>query len=129
MAKLTDFQILEIDAKRNSQGVDAQELKKIIEDAIKNKNVSLVREGDTLIVYLEVGDGHAEFHCFNADTADNLVKNVSNFYDVLRKEGFKTAETDYDNPKINNLIIRTTSPENVTIGKGVDHTYLAKVVL
>jgi hypothetical protein len=129
MAKLTDFQILEIDAKRNSQGVDAQKLKELIEDGIKNKNVSLVREGDTLIAYLKVKDGHAEFHCFNADTAENLVKNVSNFYNVLRKEGFKTAETDYDNPKINDLIIRTTSPKNVTIGKGVNHTYLAKVVL
>jgi hypothetical protein len=54
---------------------------------------------------------------------------VSNFYNTLRKEGFKTAQTDYNNPKINDLIIRTTSPENVTIGEGVDHTYLAKVVL
>ena len=129
MQKLTDFQILEIDAKRNPQGVDAPQLKKIIDDAIKNQNASIVRAGDTLILYLKVSNGHAEFHCFNADTAENLVKNVSNFYNVLRKKGFKTAETDYDNPKINDLIIRTISPKNVTIGKGVNQTYLAKVVL
>jgi hypothetical protein len=129
MEKLTDFRILEIDAKRNPQGADAHELQGMIEDAIKNQNASLAREGDTLILYLEVSDGHAEFHCFNADTADNLVKNVSNFYNVLRKEGFKTAETDYDNPKVNDLIVRTTSPENVTITEGVHHTYLAKVML
>jgi len=129
MEKLTDFRILEIDAVRNSQGVDAYKLREIIEDAIKNENASVVREGDTLILYLEVSDRHAEFHCFNADTADNLVKNVSNFYDVLRKEGFKTAETDYSNPKINELILRTTSPKNITITDGVHHTYLAKVVL
>lgn len=129
MEKLTDFRILEIDAKRNSQGADAHELQEMIEGAIKDQNASLAREGDTLILYLEVSDGHAEFHCFNADTADNLVKNVSNFYDVLRKKGFKTAETDYDNPKINDLIVHTTSPENVTITDGVHHTYLAKVVL
>ena len=129
MEKLSDFRILEIDAVRNSQGVDAYKLREIIEDAIQNKNASVVREGDTLILYLEIRDGHADFHCFNADTADNLVKNVSNFYDVLRKEGFKTAETDYDNPKVNDLIVRTTLPENVTITEGVHHTYLAKVML
>jgi hypothetical protein len=129
MEQLTDFRILEIDAKRNSQGANALELKEMIENAIKNENASIVRKGDTLILYLEVSDGHAEFHCFNADTADNLVNNVSNFYDVLRKEGFKTAETDYSNPKINELIGRTTSPKNITITDGVHHTYLAKVVL
>lgn len=129
MEKLSDFRILEIDAKRNSQGKDAHELQKLIDDGIKNQDVKLVREGDTLIVYEKIGDSHAEFHCFNADTAENLVKNVSNFYNVLRKEGFKTAETDYNNPKINDLIVRTTLPENVTIGEGVHHTYLAKVVL
>lgn len=129
MEQLTDFRILEIDAKRNSQGANALELKEMIENAIKNENASIVRKGDTLILYLEVSDGHAEFHCFNADTADNLVNNVSNFYDVLRKEGFKTAETDYSNPKINELIGRTTSAKNITITDGVHHTYLAKVVL
>ena len=129
MEKLSDFRILEIDAKRNSQGADAIQLQEMIENAIKNENASIVRKGDTLILYLEVSDGHAEFHCFNADTADNLVNNVSNFYDVLRKEGFKTAETDYSNPKINELIGRTTSAKNITITDGVHHTYLAKVVL
>jgi len=129
MENLSDFRILEIDAKRNPQGADAHKLKEVIEDGIKYNNAKLVREGDTLIVYEKIKDSHADFHCFNADTADNLVKNVSNFYNTLRKEGFKTAQTDYNNPKINDLIIRTTSPENVTIGEGVDHTYLAKVVL
>ena len=129
MEQLTDFRILEIDAKRNSQGVDAVKLKEIIKDAIENKDATLVREGDTLILYLEVRDGHADFHCFNADTADNLVENVSKFYDVLREEGFKTAETSYDNPKINNLIVRTTNPENVKISQGQFHTYLAEVNL
>jgi hypothetical protein len=129
MEKLTDFRILEIDAVRNSQGVDAYKLREIIEDAIQNKNASLVREGDTLILYLEIRDGHADFHCFNADTADNLVKNVSNFYNVLREEGFETAETSYDNPKINSLIVRTTNPENVKISQGRFHNYLAEVIL
>ena len=129
MEKLTDFRILEIDAVRNSQGVDADKLREIIEDAIQNKNASVVREGDTLILYLEIRDGHADFHCFNADTADNLVENVSNFYNVLREEGFKTAETSYDNPKINSLIVRTTNPENVKISQGRFHNYLAEVIL
>jgi hypothetical protein len=129
MEKLTDFRILEIDAVRNSQGVDADKLREIIEDAIQNKNASVVREGDTLILYLEIRDGHADFHCFNADTADNLVKNVSNFYNVLREEGFETAETSYDNPKINSLIIKTTNPENVKISQGQFHNYLAEVIL
>lgn len=123
------MEILIIDAKRNPQGLDANGLAERIMEFKENYNASVIQKGNTLIMYYPISKSHAEFHCFNADTADNLVENVSKFYDVLRKEGFKTAETDYNNPKINDLIVRTTSPENVTIAKGVHHTYLAKVVL
>ena len=130
--RLTDMkpsEILMIDAKRNPQGLDADGLAGLIMSSKENNGASVIQEGNTLMMYFPINETHAEFHCFNADTPENLVKNVSKLYVVLKKEGFKTAETSYDNPKINDLIVRTTNPENVNISQGEFHKYLAEVTL
>jgi hypothetical protein len=123
------MEILIIDAKRNPQGLDANGLAGLIMSFKENHDASVIQEGNTLIMYYPNGEANAEFHCFNADTPENLVKNVSKLYEVLKKEGYKTAETSYDNPKINDLIVRTTDPKNVKISQGQFHEYIAKVAL
>lgn len=130
--RLTDMkpsEILMIDAKRNPQGLDANGLAELIMSFKEKRGASVIQEGNTLMMYHPISESHAEFHCFNADAPENLVKNVSKLYVVLKKEGFKTAETSYDNPKINDLIVRTTNPENVNISQGKSHKYIAEVTL
>jgi len=86
MENLTKLQILEIDAKRNSQGEDAQGLMRAINFFKDKYDASLAREGDTLILYHETDKNNVEFHCFNADTAENLAKNVLRFFETLQKK-------------------------------------------
>ena len=69
----------------------------------------------------------ADFHCFNADTPENLVQNVKTFYELLRKLGYTKAQTPYDNEKNNSLIMQTSDKVKITEGK--EHKFLAKVVL
>ncbi len=126
---MTPIEILEIDSKRNSQGEDAQGLVRLINIFKAKYGASIIREGDTLILYHETDKNNVEFHCFNADTAENLAKNVLRFFDTLKKNGYKTAETPYDNPKITKLFQQSIEPKNLNITKGKYHDYIAKVIL
>ena len=79
-------EILMIDAKRNPQGLDANGLAGLIMSSKENNGASVIQEGNTLMMYFPINETHAEFHCFNADTPENLVKNVSKLYVVLKKD-------------------------------------------
>lgn len=100
---MTPDQILEIDAKRNHPpGTVAGHLRAEINDNIK-KNGGLVQQGDTLVTFRLAAPQTIEFHCFNADTPQNLIKNVETVLRMFKKLGAKMAHTPYANPKINDL--------------------------
>jgi hypothetical protein len=101
---MTPDEILEIDAKRNHPpGTVAGHLRADINKELRQQG-QLVQQGDTLIVFRSIKKGVVEYHCFNADTPENLVKNVVAFLGMLKKIGIKTAVTPYQNPKINDLL-------------------------
>ena len=101
---MTPDEILEIDAKRNQpKGTSAGNLRAIINGQLRTKG-QIVQQGDTLIVFNNAdGDKDVEFHCFNADTPQNLAKNVIAFFGLAKKLGYKTATTPYKNEKISDL--------------------------
>ena len=101
---MTPDEILEIDAQRNHEpGTQAGHLRAIINDQLRQK-AHLVQQGNTLILFSNSdGDADVEYHCFNADTPQNLAANVVAFFGMAKKLGYKTATTPYDNPKISEL--------------------------
>lgn len=101
---MTPDEILEIDAKRNHEpGTQAGHLRAIINEQLRNKG-DIIQSGNTLIVFSNSdGDSDVEYHCFNADTPPNLAANVIKFFGMVKKMGYKTATTPYDNPKISEL--------------------------
>ena len=101
---MTPDQILEIDAKRNHpEGTSAGHLRALINAQLRQKG-HIVQQGETLIVFANAdGDKDVEFHCFNADTPENLAANVVKFFEMAKKLGYKTATTPYKNPKISDL--------------------------
>ena len=125
---MTPDEILKIDAKRNHQDTTAQDLVDIINQEIK-VGAYVVREGETLILFKSTKKDRAEFHCFNADSAANLVKNVIGFFTLLRKLGYTYAETPYDNPRVSELIQQTVPAGRVRIEPTPDGRYLAEVTL
>ena len=127
---MTPAEILEVDAKRNHPpGTKAGNLMAIINEELRG-NSHLVQQGDTLIIFKNAGGvGNAEFHCFNADTPENLAKNVLKFFEMLQKLGYKTASTPYENPKISDLFNTLIAPKHKVKIDKKDGRYVAKVRL
>ena len=127
---MTPDEILEVDARRNyPPGTTAGNLRAIINEEARNR-AAVVQQGDTLITFKTAGgDENVEFHTFNADTPENLANNVLMFFGMVKKMGYKTASTSYENPKISALFQKFVAPKyKVNIGKQ-DGQYIAKVRL
>jgi len=127
---MTPAEILEVDAKRNHPpGTKAGNLMAIINEELRG-NSKLVQQGNTLILFGNAGGvGNAEFHCFNADTPENLAKNVLKFFEMLQKLGYKTASTPYENAKISDLFKAFIAPKHEVKIDKKDGRYVAKVRL
>lgn len=102
---MTPDQILEIDAKRNHpEGTSAGNLRAVINAQLRQKG-HIIQQGNTLIVFSNAdGDKDVEYHCFNADTPENLTENVMKFFEMAKKLGYETATTPYQNPKVSELL-------------------------
>ena len=102
---MTPDQILEIDAKRNHpEGTSAGNLRAVINEQLRQKG-HIIQQGNTLIVFSNAdGDKDVEYHCFNADTPENLTENVMKFFEMAKKLGYETATTPYQNPKVSELL-------------------------
>jgi len=101
---MTPEQIIRYDAEHNQEGFTFEALVRRIQEEIENENAHLVREGDTVIIFKKAQNGSCEFHCFNADTPQNLAKNVLVFLELAKKIGFYKAFTPYKNPAVSHLI-------------------------
>ena len=112
---MTPNEILEIDAKRNHPpGTSAGNLKADINDELRQGG-DIVQEGNVLIVYRAVEPGVVEHHSFNADTPQNLLKANMALWRMLKKSGAKIARTEYQNPKINELLEQAKSKFDISI--------------
>lgn len=117
---MTPDEILEIDAKRNHPaGTLAGHLRAEINRNIRGGG-QVVQQGDTLIAFIAKEKGVVEYHCFNADTPENLAKNVLAFWGMLRKAGAHKAVTPYQNPKISDLLRHFCKPYKVGIQRKGD---------
>jgi hypothetical protein len=127
---MTPAEILEVDAKRNHPpGTKAGNLMAIINEELR-ANSHLVQQGNTLIIFGNAGGvGNAEFHCFNADAPEALANNVLKFLEMLKKLGYKTASTPYENPKISELFNAFIAPKHEVKIDKKDGRYVAKVRL
>jgi len=112
---MTPDEILEVDAKRNHPaGTLAGHLRAEINQELRQKG-QVIQQGDTLIVFRSTKHGVVEYHCFNADTPENLAKNVLSVWGMFKKLGFKTAVTPYQNPKISELFKQFSKPYKTEI--------------
>ena len=97
---MTPKEILEIDVQQNQP--DYMTVPKAI--GFINKMLSqgskMVRQGDTLILFKNIGNSTAEFHSFSADKPTEYLKNMKKFSEMLKKMGFEFATTEYENPKL-----------------------------
>ena len=100
---MTPEEILAIDLKRNQP--DYMTFQKSI--GFINKTLKeggkILRQGDTLMLFRNIGNNTVMFHSFSADKPANYLKNMAMFADMLKKMGFETAVTTYQNPKLSSM--------------------------
>jgi hypothetical protein len=114
---MTPKEIIEIDAKRNHPaGTTADDLIALINEDLE-KGGEIVQEGNVLIVFRAVSEGTVETHRFNADTAQNLLEANESLWRKLQSSGFKTVRTQYQNPKINDLLKSAMNEFDISITK------------
>jgi hypothetical protein len=114
---MTPKEIIEIDAKRNHPaGTTAADLIALINEDLE-KGGEIVQEGNVLIVFRAVSEGTVETHSFNADTAQNLLEANKSLWRKLQSSGFKTVRTQYQNPKINDLLKSAMNEFDISITK------------
>jgi hypothetical protein len=118
--KMTPDQILDIDATRNHpEGTTANTLKALINEDLK-KGGAIVQEGNVLIAFRAVAQGVVETHSFNADTPQALLEANKALWRKLKSSGFTTVRTEYQNPKINDLLKSAMNEFDISINKDAD---------
>lgn len=113
------WDIVKKDIERNHPGVDpykAMATLKLVQK--KNPNMTLVQEGNSIFATFKMGQGVAEFHTINADTPENLVKNLINYAKAMKQAGFSELRTTFDNPKVAELAKQVPNA-TVSIGQKV----------
>lgn len=66
----------------------------------------LTRIGNTLFVSRRLPEQGVEFHTINADRASDLVNNVDQYLQQIRRSGAQWAQTYYSNPRITELFFQ-----------------------
>jgi hypothetical protein len=125
---MTPKQIIEIDAKRNHPaGTTASELIALINEDLE-KGGEVVQEGKVLIAFRAISEGVVETHSFNAGTPQELLEANKSLWRKLKSSGFKVVQTEYDNPKINELLKSARVEFDISITKK-DDGFVMKVRL
>jgi hypothetical protein len=127
---MTPEEILAIDVERNHPpGTTVGNLRAAINENYRN-NGQMVQQGNTLIIFNNgKKEGDVEYHCFSADTPENLVRNVMKFFEMLKKLGCKTATTTYEDSKISQLFDQYISQYYEVDIRQVDGQFEAEVRL
>jgi hypothetical protein len=101
---MTPEQILRYDVEHNQdEDVELKHILWLIKHERTYENASVIREGNTLIIFKTVGKDSCEFHVFNADTPNKLAINVLTFLKLVKKLGYSKAFTLYKKPGITQL--------------------------
>jgi len=70
-----------------------------LSELVKRPDYRLFRTGDTMFIIRNFGNGLVEFHMANIEPPMKLIRNVKEFYQAMKKAGFKqliTKTTNYD---------------------------------
>jgi len=120
-------EILKIDAQKNKGGASFIENFDALEAMIAN-GARCFQEGDTLFALIPHEDRSVEIHTFNAAPVNTYINNIKKFLELLRKIGAKEVWTEFDNPKLVDVLFEKLKPEfefKITKNK----RYMAKVAL
>lgn len=103
--------IIKADVERS--GGDFEKVYTMLSNAIEAGKTRIMRHGNTLMIYHIISPGEAEVHISTTDDPKQLVEAVKQFYESLKKIGFKKAVSRTDNPQIGKLLSTAQVPVKV----------------
>jgi hypothetical protein len=131
MEKMTIKEILAADLAKNYK--DAQVTLDQYFDGLQNvlKNgKSLEQVGNTLYIQKQIAPDVMEFHCANADSKANFIKNGTEYLRKLQSKKFKKAYTTYDDIRCEDFLKGFGFPYEIhKVDQGKHATYKAEVSL
>lgn len=97
---LTDLQR---SGKEDQLGQVYEVLKKLVEDG----KIRIMRANNSLLVYRIVGKGEVEFDLMSADSPKQLVDSARQFFEAMKKAGFKRGMGMTENAQLVKLLERS----------------------
>lgn len=111
--QLPTTEIIKQDAQRN--GANPQQiLETLAKLRISNKNVRLVRVGNTVFLVMRTPPATAEVHTFTVDKPNVMVNNFKGLANFLKTAGIKQGFTYSDEPIFKQLVERSGMPVKIT---------------
>lgn len=102
------------------QGGDFDRVYAALQQGIQSGQMRIMRSGNTLLIYSILEPGVADVHISTADAPQALIKAVKEFYEALKKAGFKKAVSTTDNPQIGRVLQASGIPVQVSMRPNPD---------
>ena len=103
--------IIKADVERS--GGNFEQIYKDLFKAIQGGITRVMRHGNTLMIYHILAPGQAEVHIATVDDPKTVVEAVKQFYESMKKIGFKKATSTTDNPMIGKMLSTAQVPVRV----------------
>jgi hypothetical protein len=132
MEKMTVKEILAVDLAKNYKGenVTVDEYYAGLNKLSEGGKDFVAQVGNTLYICTPITPEEMEFHCANADSKTNFIKNGKQFLDALQNKNYKVAFTTYDDPRCEDFVVGFGFPYTITkIDQGKHATYKAEMRL
>jgi len=99
------MEVLDILEKSSQGQIEPQKFYDALSYAVQNDpNFRVMRANNSLFIIYNIGQGVAEAMMETADKREVLADSVKQFFESMRKAGFKAVRIDIGNPKIVGII-------------------------
>ena len=104
------------------QGGDFDKVYDALKEGMDAGAVRIMRYGNTLMIYKIMQPGVADVEIASADSAQDLVAAIKDFYQAMQKANFKSVTMSTENPQIGRAVQASGVPVQVSMRPSTDGT-------
>lgn len=120
---LTDQEILQKGAMNTNAPYAYDQVYKAIAKELQQPGTQFIREGNTLFIVHNQGNGEGKFRAINADTASNYVNSSWLFIKACYDIGYDVMTTEFFDPSIGHIFnMLSKNPPYPEMGFKIDKT-------
>lgn len=107
MGEMSMGEIMLADLQRAGMEDQLATIYEMLKTMVENGKARIMRANNSLLVYRIVGDGEVEFDLMTADSPKTLVKSTREFFEAMKKAGFKRGMGMTEDAQLVKLLERT----------------------